>query len=352
VKAALAVDTDSEVKFRGLFLLLTKGKDKTVVADLIKLLPTLPRGRLWQADDYLTQLAGKDAPKARFGKTKDSQDKAVAEWAKWWDGAKEKTDLTAFKFKPTTTGSLLLVEMDARGYGNGKVLQLSPAMKEQWVAKGLQYPSDVAVFPDGRVVVVEQNASRLTVRDQTGKTVNTLNVNMPMSCEVTPSGTLLVVGRNEVYEYDEKWTGAAKYTRGNHDMVAGRRLPNGDTLILTNQGPNNAIRLDKNWKVVGKEFKLGTPYYMAQMSTVSETEILVTEQSQVAQYDLKDEKTRDKPTWKKAINQPTCAQRLSNGNTLIVSFGQNRVFEVAPDGEELWEWQPTDGLRVQRAYRR
>ncbi len=352
VKAALASDADAEVKFRGLYTLLTRAKDKDAVAGIINLLPALPRGRLWQADDFLTQLAGKDAPKARFGKSKESQDKAVAEWVKWWTGAKDKTDLTAFKFTPKTTGSLLILEMDARGYGTGKVLQLSPAMKEQWVAKGLQYPSDVAVFPDGRVVIVEQNASRLTVRDKTGATLNTVNVNMPMSCEVTPTGTLLVVGRNDIYEMDAKWNAVPKFGRGNHDMVAGRRLPNGETIVLTTNQPNNVLKLDKNWKVVGKEFKLGLPYYMAQMSLVSDTEVLITEQNQVAQYDLKDEKNRDKPTWKKSIPNPTSAQRLGNGNTLIVSQTQNRVVEVAPDGEELWEWQPTDGLRLQRAYRR
>jgi hypothetical protein len=91
---------------------------------------------------------------------------------------------------------------------------------------------------------------------------------------------------------------------------------------------------------------------MAQMSLISDTEILLTEQNQVAQYNIKDEKSAAKPTWTKSITQPTSAQRLGNGNTLIVSSGQNRVVEVAPDGEELWEWQPTDGLRLQRAYRR
>jgi hypothetical protein len=226
-------------------------------------------------------------------------------------------------------------------------------MKEQWVAKGLQYPYDAAVFPDGRIAIVEQNMSRLSIRDKDGKTLNTVNVNMPMSCEVTKEGKLLVVGRNEVYEFDDKLNNAApKYTRGNHDMVAGRRLPNGETIVLTTQGPNNAIRLDKNWKEVGKPFKLGQPYYMAQLSMISETEILLTEQNQVAQYNIKDDKSAAQPTWKKAIPGPTSAQRLANGNTLIASSQQNRVVEVAPDGEELWEWQPTDGLRLQRAYRR
>lgn len=352
IKDALASDTDAEVKFRGLHILLTRSKEKDGVDSLIKLLPSLPRGRFWQAEDYLTQLAGKDAPKARFGKTKESQDKALAEWTKWWDGAKSRTDLAAFAFQPTTTGSLMVVEMDNRGYSAGKVIRFSPAMKEHWVAKGLQYPSDVAVFPDGRVVIVEQNINRISVRDKAGKPIQTLSVNYPMACEITKEGMLLVVGRNEIYEIDDKWNVKPRYSRNNHDMVAGRRLPNGQTLVLTTTNPNNAILLDKDWKMVGKEFKLGRPYYQAQMSLVSETEILITEDTQVAQYDLKDEKNRDKVVWKKAINNPTSAQRLANGNTLITSFNQNRVVEVAPDGEEVWEWQPTDGLRVQRAYRR
>ncbi|HEY2784532.1 MAG TPA: hypothetical protein VGJ05_06100, partial [Fimbriiglobus sp.] len=278
----------------------------------------------------------------------------LAEWVAWWTGAKAKTDLTAFKFQPKTTGSLLLVEMDNRGYGNGKVFQLNPAMKEQWVAKGLQYPNDVAVFPDGRVVILESNYNRLTVRDKSGKTLNTLNLTMPMSCELTPTGTILVIGRNDIYEFDEKWNAVPKFSRGRSDMVAGRRLSNGDTIVLlTNNGqPDNAFRLDKNWKLVGKEFKLGVPYYQAQMSLISDTEVLITEQNQVAQYNLKDEKSRAKPTWKKSIPNPTCAQRLGNGNTLIVSTTLNRVVEVAPDGEELWDWHPTDGLHLQRAYRR
>ena len=45
-------------------------------------------------------------------------------------------------------------------------------------------------------------------------------------------------------------------------------------------------------------------------------------------------------------------QRLPSGNTLIASLMQNRVVEVDPSGEIVWEYRAKDGLAVSKAYRR
>ena len=65
----------------------------------------------------------------------------------------------------------------------------------------------------------------------------------------------------------------------------------------------------------------------------------------VAEYNAEGE-----IVWKAPVATPTSVARLPNGNTLVVSLGQQRVVELARDGSEVWSC-PTDG-RPWRARRR
>jgi hypothetical protein len=106
----------------------------------------------------------------------------------------------------------------------------------------------------------------------------------------------------------------------------------------------------------GKTLKTGVPNYRAShiAPTADENRVLITELNGVVEYDLKEGKS----VWSKQVNQPLSAQRLPNGNTLIVNSSgpgnTSRLVELSPDGDEVWTYQPTEpgGLQVFRAYRR
>jgi outer membrane protein assembly factor BamB len=367
VTAATKAEKDPETKFRMLHALLMVSREKEAVGQLIDLLPELPRGRLWQAEDYLRQLAGSDAPTAVLGKSKESLAQAREAWRGWWANASAKTDLEKFAYTPRISGQTLLVLMDTQFGRAGAVVELGPDMKERWRITGLANPSDAQRLPDGTVAIAEQSSNRVTVRDTHGavravRTIGGANriYGNPQHVQRLANGNLLVVCRNLIVEFKkDKDEEVMRYVRPNngYNIAAAHRLANGQTVVLLQQSNSQCIFLDdKGKEIPGKTLKTGTPNYRTAhiAPTADANRVLITEMNQVVEYDLKT----GKPVWSKQLNLPLSAQRLPNGNTLIVTTsGPNnasRLVELAPDGEEVWSYQPTEphGLQVFRAYRR
>jgi hypothetical protein len=358
VRAAVRAETNVEARFQMLYSLLLTAREAEAVGLLIDTLPGLPRGRLWQAEDYLLQLAGKDAPRVVLGKSNESLLKARDAWRAWWAKAEAETDIGRFAYTPRVTGRTLLVLMDYRGYSTGAVVELGPDLKERWKIVGLAAPMDAQYLPDGTVAIAEHNSNRVTVRDTAGRTLATRTIGgknrpsgSPQQVQVLDTGNLLVTCRNVIVEFKkDKDEEVARYVRNNYDIHAAHRLPNGQTLVLSQNGPNHGIFLDaKGKELPDRKLKTGPPYFQAHIAQTGPDRVLVTEMNQVVEYDLK----KNESVWKRAVNQPRSVQRLPNGNTLVVEAtpNANRLVEFTPDGEEVWSYKP-DEMQVFRAYRR
>ena len=365
VKEAVRKETDVDAKFRGLWAMLLTSREKEFVAELIAMIPKLPRGRIWQLEEFLLQAAGKDKPDARFGKSDESLTKAKDAWAGWWAQKGAGFDLAKFAFNPRITGHTDIIEYDYNGYGRYRVVTLGPDQKVKASLGGtgvnqMNYPSDVKKLPNGNYLVAEQNGNRVTERDSTGRIVKTTTVSQPLSVDLIPEGGMVVVCRNQVIQYDKEMKQVWQFNRQQYDIMGGKRLPGGDVVFVTQfqGGPNaaNCYRLAaKDGKEVGKALTLPGRFQQYQsIDAVGEEKILVCEANRVAEYDLKT----GKETWKYDVNNPTSCQRLPNGNTLIslLSYGNNgqtgRVVEVDTTGEIVWDYESKDGLRPARAYRR
>jgi hypothetical protein len=359
VREAARGEADIEAKFQMLFSMLVTSREKEAVGPLIDLLPALPRGRLWQAEDYLLQLAGPAAPKATFGKSQESLAKAAEAWKKWWVKAATDADLERFAYAPRVTGKTLLVLMDLRFGSTGSVVELGPDLKERWKIAGLSGPMDAQFLPDGSIAIAEQTTNRVTIRDTTGRVlaVRTVGGNNrmqvhgnPQQVQVLDNGNLLVTCRNVVVEFKkDRDEILMTYVRTNFDITAAHRFPDGQTLLLLQNGPNHTVFIDEKGKeVTNRALRTGMPYYPAHIAGAGPDRVLVTELNQVVEYDLK----KNEVVWKKPVNQPRSVQRLPNGNTLVVDAQANRLVEFAPDGEEVWSHQPAGGMQVFRAYRR
>jgi len=353
VKIALAKETDGETKFSVGFTLATVTRDVDAVAELITSIPDLSRGRIWQAEDFLIQLAGKNAPKTKMGPLKPDLEKARDSWRKWWDGAKGTTDYSKLDFKPTTTGRIALMTMDPSGWGNGWLAELGPDLRRRWRMPGILAPADYQFLPNGRVLILEQNYSRITERTLNGAIVFTFNPppGQPVGMQRLPNGHTLVACRQMAIEYNEKWEEKNKYARpNNNDILAVARSDNGQTIVLTTN-PGKLIRLDDKWKELPNPVNLATnPFYQPRMELLPNDRVLVTEQNRIAEYDMKSDK-KD-PVWFVNVNSPTSVQRFSNGNTLIVDAGSNSAKEYTPEKEVVWTYTITDGMRLVRAERR
>jgi len=118
--------------------------------------------------------------------------------------------------------------------------------------------------------------------------------------------------------------------------MAGRRLPGGDIIFVTNtfQGENCFRVGGKDDKEVGKPFQLGRMQQYQSIDVISDDKILVCEFNRVVGYDLKADRDKAKEVWKFDVSGATSCRRLPNGNTLItqVNFAPNgRVIEVDPE---------------------
>lgn len=360
VKAAVRKETDVDAKFLGLWVLLMTSREKEFVPDLLAMIPQLPRGRIWQLEEFLLQLAGEGKPDAKFSKTDEQLKKARDAWTAWWGKQGETLDLVKFDFKPRVTGFTDIIEYDSRGYGVYRIVTLGPDLKEKAKIGGtgvnqINYPSDVKKLANGNYLIAEQNGNRITERDTQGKIVKTTNVSQPLSIDLLPGGGMVVVCRNQVVQFDKDGKQDWSFQRQQYDIMGGRRLPGGDVIFVTNtfQG-TNCYRLGaKDGKEVAK-FTLGRVQQYQSIDATGDDKIMVCEFNRVIEYDLKDP-AKAKDLWKYDVNNPTSCQRLPNGNTLITLINQapnGKVLEVDTTGEIVWDYESKEGLRSARAYRR
>ncbi len=358
VKAILPKETDPETKFEVTYTLATKLHDAESITHMIDLLPDSTRGRLWQIEDFLIQLAGPAAPKAKMGPAKADLEKARDEWKKWWATAKDVRDVSKFVYKPTTTGCLLLLTADQQGYGNGFVSELGPDLQKKWRFGGVYCPADLQPLPNGNILVMEQNYQRIMERDTAGNQVNTFqsnNYGQPFGFQRQPDGTTLVAFQRTVVEYDKEWKETGKkYTSQNLDLVGVQKLDNGPVIVLArdqNQNKGRIFKLDDKWKETGTPITTtALNYYQARLQVLPDERVMVLEAGRVAEYDLKTGKKE--PVWTYTASNPSSAERLPNGNTLVAEQGTNTISEVTPKSEVVWKYIPTDARVPVRAIRK
>ncbi|MFO0938183.1 MAG: hypothetical protein U0798_16890 [Gemmataceae bacterium] len=322
------------------------------MSPLIELLPQVARGRVWQIEDMLLQLAGKDAPKAKYGKSKDSLESYRNSWKKWWTEKRSATDLAKFNYAPRTDGTLLIVEMNSQGYGMGNVTLYSPNLKEKVKFLNLAQPMDAVSLPGNRIAVAEQNSSRVTIRNYMNDVLHSIDgINQPMNLQLLASGKIFVIQRNGAAEYDLEGKKGWSYDRAgnNYDVDGARQFPNGECIFFVHgDQKNNCVRVGRDCKEIGKPFPLGQIYYQPALEVISNDEFYMTDYNKISKYSIKDKKAN----WTHNVSGVTCLQQLPNGNLLYVLSNQNKVVEITPEKEEVWEHQFTSGMRLMKAYRR
>jgi HEAT repeat protein len=101
----LLQDRKPSVRLRAA-LALARARDAEAVSTLITLLTELPLNHARQAEDYLSELAGDQAPKAALGSNADSRRKCRDAWAAWWQASEESNRLLEEVRKRTVTEPL------------------------------------------------------------------------------------------------------------------------------------------------------------------------------------------------------------------------------------------------------
>lgn len=367
-------DKDPGVRFVLARTLVADAREKEAVDVLIDLMPDMTRGQSWQAEELLVQIAGKDAPAERCRHAHDprSPDKELASnkgarektrdaWKKWWADAKAKTDLTKADVKQTIRGHFMLATQYWGGVGQQiNVVEFDEAeqQREQMSFQVNNSVMDVMLDGDGRVLSLEYGTPQVSVRDFSGKVVDTWKVPMdknaqrfgfqPKGLHRLANGNLLVVHGCGVAELDKAGKEVFKYQRPEvnkqpqMDVSGAIRMANGE-LVLSLTG-NKLVVLDEKGNEIKdrKSITTGPPYQKSLIQQTGPDKVMLVEQQAIVEYDLKAGKADGFRL--QNVYSSMVGQVLPNGNILHSdnNYYPPRVVEKTPKGVEVWSYHLRD----------
>jgi hypothetical protein len=324
-------------------LALVDARDRDAVPVLISLLTELPLDRCWDVEDVLCRVAGDQAPTISLGGDEAGRKRCRTAWAAWWarDGAR--LDLAKLDLSQRQLGYTLIVELN-RGLA-GRVMEVDRDGQPRWQIEGLQYPIDAQVVGNDRVLIAEYRARRVTERSFKGEVLWEKAVTGYLQgVQRLPNGNVFIVTRNHLAEVDREGKEVSSVERPSQDVMAARKLRNGEIVLLTLAGM--CVRLDASGKELS-HFPAGANYIIGvNFDLVSGGRVLVPQysQSKVVEFDAYGQKV-----WEHETANPNSVVRLPNGNTLIGSMVNQRAVEVDRGGKEVWEYKAEGRLmRVRR----
>jgi HEAT repeat protein/outer membrane protein assembly factor BamB len=338
-------DRDIQVKLR-VALALGAVREKEAVGSLIGMLDQLPLDQVAEAEDFLRQLAGDNAPKPAEGEEAEARRKHKEEWAGWWKTNGAKIDLAKTDSIRRLLGYTLIVEAwNPMGRG-GRVVEVDASGKKRWELNNLRYPTDASVIGNDRLLMAEYHTSQVTERDFKGKILWTKNVPNPTGAQRLTTGNTLITTRNQLVEVDrngkEVWTWSP--TNG-MEICQAHRYRNGQTAVIDQGG--RFIRLDSKGKEL-RTTQVGVMWgYGAGAHFLPNDHVLMplTNENKVAEYNASG-----KIVWEASVMQPSSAHRLPNGNVLVAMQQGQKVIEMNRAGKTVWEFK--DNIQPHYATRR
>lgn len=339
----LLQDPDMSVRLQSALAMAGAG-DKQAVPVLIALLGTLPPDQGIEAEEFLSRVAGEQAPNVRLGKDPAERQKVEQAWLTWWRMEGRRVDSTRLQNArqpfQRQLGFTLLILAD-----NGEVLEIGRDGKPRWQLTSLQGPTDAQVLPNGRVLVAESQAGRVSERSLKNEIVWEKRINWPIGCQRLPNGNTFIVTRNQLLEVDRSGREVFTYNRPFHDITAAQKLRDGQMICATSSGL--CLRIDGAGKEL-KSFRIMGALPLGSIDALPSGRVLIpqTWANKVTEYDLDG-----KLVWEASVQQPVSAVRLMNGHTLVASqTWPPKVMELDRGGKTVWEQQPAN--RATRARRR
>jgi HEAT repeat protein len=341
-------DADATVRFR-VARALVFAQERDTVPTLIDTIPDLPLNAAWQAEDFLLKLtAGAPAPTVAMGKDKDARAKCAAAWHEWWKKHQAKVDWTKLEEPPKMLGRTLIVLLD-----QNSVLELGPDNMPLFEVRGVVFPLDAQMIDDGRVLVAEYHANRVTERNARGEVLWTKgNIQGPQVAQRLPNGNTFIATAYKLMEYDKDSNLVLDVNLADDNLqkiMKAMKLDNGEIVCM--QADARIVRYDaRGTELHSFQIQIGTRLFGGRIHMLPTGRVLVplNAEGKVVEYD-----SRGKIIWEVPFEQPIAATRLPNGNTLITSMDPSvGAVEVDRAGVHLWSYQHASNTRVTRAIRR
>jgi hypothetical protein len=332
-------DRDQTVRLSAAVGLLERGRKEAINA-LIAEMDQPPSRETAIAEDLLFRLAGEKSP--TLGGPEEAERKKYRNaWAAWWKAHEGKINLDVLAEQARIAGFTTVVLLD-----RDEILDLDASNRVRFTLTGLGMPLDVQRLPGERVLIAEHNANRVTERNAKNEIVWEHRIEAPLAAQRLPNGNTFVATRSEVIELDPKGNPVWNYARpGGEQIMRARRLPGGDTLLITTLGVSRFVRIDR----FGREKNsFGVEVFTSggRIDLTPAGNVLIPElnNQRVVERDMSGTIIREIK-----VDQPITAFALPGGNVLVTSMTQKRAFEVDRTGKEVWEYKRE--TRVTRAVR-
>jgi HEAT repeat protein len=335
---ALLSDPAALVRLRVAVALVAR-HDREGMQPMIDCLKDLPAEQTFAAEEFLLRIAGDKAPAISLGSDEASQEECYKAWHEWWVANGKKIDLAQIDYAERPVGFTLVIcqnrPVAGKPFKQGcYVCELDRAKNVRWKFEVPTGSMDAVMVGPQRVLVLERTAQRVTIRDFKGKIKwEKMVPNNTLSVQRLPNGNLFVVTQNSLSESDPTGKEVFHYARNSFDIYRGRKLSNGDALIITNQGILTRIdgKTQKELKTFNIGGFLGNLYGTVQELPDGHLLIPIYQRSLVVEFDADG-----KQVWSLQVQNPSSAQRLPNGNTLVASQFQGKVIEFDANSREVW----------------
>jgi hypothetical protein len=329
--APLLSDTDLRVRFESAAALARYG-DKKAFAVLLALLDNGPFSLACQSEYLLRLISDERGPEASLDKDDLATRRQCREaWESWWKNHGEGVNLSRLRAETPPLG---LTDVCEDSDDESRVWQWAQAGQPCWEIPHLEGAHDVQALPNGRVVVAEHHANRITERDVSGKILWDLKTaNNPIACQRQANGHTLIVTYKKLYEVDRDRNEVFSHT-DRRDFRDAHRLPNGHILYVAGDG--TLVELDALGEhqlrtIVPENYADGAKY-RARVEALPNGRFLLAlgGSNRVIEIDK-----AGKIRWEHTARAPMSATRLRNGNTLIASYEDRCVLEVDRAGKEV-----------------
>jgi len=329
-------DPATHVRFRAAQGLLA-AKDKAGVGPLIALFQEMAPTQLWQIEDQLHRLAGEQAPHVSVGDgSPAARAKAAKVWHEWWAANASALDLTRAGADDAFLGLYLICEYDsAVGMPGGQVWETARDGQERWKLTGLLGAMDAQLLGNGRVLVAENSASRVTERDKNGNILwehKTPGGN-PVACQRLPNGNTFIATYNQVMEISPE--GRTVYNHGRGPafyLFSAQKTKQGRIACMTAQGM--ILEIDPQTGAEVRKLSLGPN------GGWCSAEVLPTGRYLVATMNnnlIREIDAQGKTHWQATFPGVFRATRLPNGHTLVASMTTKKIAELDRNGQPRWE---------------
>lgn len=313
---------------------LVAARDKNALSSFVKLLQSAPAPYLPRVEEILYRVAEDKGPNETIVATSsDSRDKAAKAWAKWLEDNQDRIDLTRLNDRESYLGLITIAEYDNQiGNIQGQVWEGTRGGQKRWNFSGVMGAMDAQTLPNGRVLVAENNANRVTERDSKGEIKWEFRTpNNPICCQRLPNGNTFIASYNMVMEIKPDKSEAYRIMPGPQFYIfSAHKARNGHIVAITAQG--QIMEMDQTGKTLNtvQAQTLGN-WCSVELQPNGNYLIASLSQNMVRELDRKGNEV-----WSKGFPGVFRATKLPNGNVLVASMNTKEVAEMDRSGSIRW----------------